>query len=127
MPELCRFYGIIIRMHIPDHEPPHFHALYSGQEALVEIDSLSVIRGRLPTRALRLVTEWASLHGDELWQTGNVSGVQNLSAKSTLWSDSHLPHELKTLLARGLSWGVARIRDGGGTLLVGVHSDCETT
>jgi len=66
MPELCRFYGIIIRMHIPDHAPPHFHALYGGQEALVEIDSLTVIRGRLPTRALRLVREWASIHRDEL-------------------------------------------------------------
>ena len=66
MPELCRFYGIIIRMHMPDHEPPHFHALYSGQEALVEIDRLSIMRGRLPPRAFRLVTEWASLHRDEL-------------------------------------------------------------
>ena len=54
MPELCRFYGIVIRIHIPDHPPPHFHALYSGQEALFDIDTLSVFRGGIPTRARRL-------------------------------------------------------------------------
>ena len=47
MPELCRFYGIVIRMYPLDHAPPHFHADYSGYEALVEIDNLTVIRGRL--------------------------------------------------------------------------------
>ena len=66
MPEISRFYGIIIRIHIPDHAPPHFHALYSGQEALFDIDSLSVMQGRISTRARRLVVEWASLHQDEL-------------------------------------------------------------
>ena len=66
MPELCRFYGIVIRMHTPDHAPPHFHALYSGHEALVEINGLSIIRGTMPPRARRLVLEWASIHQDEL-------------------------------------------------------------
>ena len=66
MPELCRFYGIIIRIHVPDHAPPHFHALYSGQEALFRIDNLSIMQGRIPARARRLVIEWASLHQDEL-------------------------------------------------------------
>ena len=37
MPELCRFYGIIIRMFWADHPPPHFHAIYGSHEALVEI------------------------------------------------------------------------------------------
>ena len=66
MPELCRFYGIIIRIHIPDHPPPHFHGLYSGQEALFDIDDLSVFRGGIPTRARRLVVEWASMHQEEI-------------------------------------------------------------
>ena len=66
MPELCRFYGIVIRMYFNDHGPPHFHALYGEQEALVEIDSLKVIHGRLPPRATSLVIEWASLHQAEL-------------------------------------------------------------
>lgn len=66
MPELCRFYGIVIRMYFNDHGPPHFHALYGEHEALVEIDSLAVIHGGLPPRATSLVIEWASLHQAEL-------------------------------------------------------------
>ena len=66
MPELCRFYGIVIRMYSREHAPPHFHAEYAGSEASIAIDSLSVTRGRIPTRAHRLVMEWASLHQDEL-------------------------------------------------------------
>ena len=71
MPELCRFYGIIIRMYYGDHAPPHFHARYGDQEAIVGIDSLAVIRGRLAPRASGLVIEWASQHQAELreaWQ-----------------------------------------------------------
>lgn len=66
MPELSRFYGIIIRMHFGDHTPPHFHALYGGQEALVSIDSLAILKGELPPRARGLVVEWASLHQADL-------------------------------------------------------------
>jgi uncharacterized protein DUF4160 len=50
---------------------PHFHALYAGQEASVAIETLEVLAGALPDRALRLVREWASLHRAELeddWQ-----------------------------------------------------------
>ena len=71
MPELCRFYGIIIRMYVRDHAPPHFHAEYSGHEALVGIDNLVVIRVHLPMRARRLVLEWASLHQVELREAWN--------------------------------------------------------
>ena len=66
MPELSRFYGIVIRMHFDDHAPPHFHALYGGEESLVEIHSLTFLQGRLPARARGLVVEWASLHQQEL-------------------------------------------------------------
>lgn len=66
MPELCRFFGIIIRMYFNDHDPPHFHAFYGEDEVLVEIDTLAVVRGELPRRALALVIEWAVLHPDEL-------------------------------------------------------------
>ena len=48
------------------HAPAHFHAEYSGQEALVTIETLEVLRGRLPRRALALVLEWAAVHRDEL-------------------------------------------------------------
>jgi hypothetical protein len=71
MPEICRFYGIVIKMFFEDHNPPHFHAEYGGFEAVVEIDTLAVIGGKLPPRALGLVMEWAAVHQEELillWQ-----------------------------------------------------------
>ena len=66
MPELSRFYGIIIRMHYGDHAPPHFHAIYGDQEALVSIDNLAILKGRLPPRARGLVVEWAALRQADL-------------------------------------------------------------
>jgi len=71
MPEICRFYGIIIKMFFEEHNPPHFHAEYGSFEALIEIDTLAVIGGKLPPRALGLVMEWVALHQKELivlWQ-----------------------------------------------------------
>lgn len=66
MPEISRFYGIVIRMYHNDHNPPHFHAVYGDEQALIGIHSLSVLDGRLSPRALGLVIEWASLHQNEL-------------------------------------------------------------
>ena len=66
MPELSRFYGIVIKMYFADHAPPHFHAEYADTEALINIETLATFAGRLPPRALSLVTEWAELHQDEL-------------------------------------------------------------
>ena len=66
MPELSRFYGIIVRMFYSDHPPPHFHAAYQGEEVQVSIESLEVIKGRMRRRALVLVLEWAALHREEL-------------------------------------------------------------
>ena len=57
MPEICRFYRIIIKMFFDDHHPPHFHAIYSDFEALIEINTLAVIGGKLPPRALGHVVE----------------------------------------------------------------------
>jgi hypothetical protein len=66
MPEISRFFGIIIRMYFGDHNPPHFHALYQDDCAEYDIDTLKVINGKLPNRAHALVLEWASLHRQEL-------------------------------------------------------------
>ncbi len=66
MPEICRFYGIVIKMYFRDHRPPHFHAEYSGHEATVSIEDLHVTDGRLPKRAERMVIEWANQHRREL-------------------------------------------------------------
>ena len=66
MPEISRFYGISIYMYYNDHNPPHFHAIYGEYEALIEIENLSILAGKLPARALGLVIEWASIHQEEL-------------------------------------------------------------
>jgi hypothetical protein len=66
MPEICRFYGIIIRMYFSDHPPPHFHAEYGEHEALISIEEIQLFSGGLPARAFNLVNEWAILHQSEL-------------------------------------------------------------
>jgi len=66
LPEISRFFGIVIRMFYSDHEPAHFHAMYGEYEALIAVDTLDVLRGSLPRRALALVLEWAMLHRPEL-------------------------------------------------------------
>jgi len=71
MPEICRFYGITIRMYFADHNPPHFHAYYGEHEAIIDLATLAVLAGSLPGRALGMVVEWAACHQDDLlnlWQ-----------------------------------------------------------
>jgi len=66
MPEISRFFGIVIKMFFDDHNPPHFHAEYSGNVALIDIRTLSTFAGRLSPRVMGLVIEWATLHQQEL-------------------------------------------------------------
>lgn len=66
MPEISRFYGIIIRMFYNDHNPPHFHVVYQESEAVIDINTLDIIAGELPGRALSLAIEWAVSHRKEL-------------------------------------------------------------
>lgn len=73
MPEISRFYGIIIAMFFDDHNPPHFHARYAGKKAAIEIESLHILEGSLPPRALGLVIEWASQHKVELYDNWELT------------------------------------------------------
>jgi len=66
MPEISRFYGIVIKIYFGDHLPPHFHAEYGFDEGLWTIESCKMFAGALPSRATALVAEWASLHQAEL-------------------------------------------------------------
>ena len=78
MPEISRFYGIVVKMYFADHPPPHLHAEYGSEEALLHIETLGVIAGNLPPRALSMVREWTSLHRDELrvaWE--KAKGLQS--------------------------------------------------
>ena len=67
MPEISKFYGIIIYMYIDDHNPPHFHVWYDDYQAEITIKE-GIVRGEMPRRALRLVFEWLDLHRDELME-----------------------------------------------------------
>ncbi|OGW64856.1 MAG: transcriptional regulator [Nitrospirae bacterium RIFCSPLOWO2_02_FULL_62_14] len=73
MPEISRFFGIVIRMYVNDHYPPHFHAAYGEFEALINIETLKIYQGDLPQRARGLVLEWAALHRGELQQDWSLA------------------------------------------------------
>ncbi|HEY0778167.1 MAG TPA: DUF4160 domain-containing protein [Gemmatirosa sp.] len=69
MPELSRFYGIVIRMFAEaggPHHTPHFHAYWQGQVAVVGFDPVGVLAGALPAKQRRLAEAWAELHQGEL-------------------------------------------------------------
>lgn len=66
MPIVSRFFGIVILMFWQDHMPPHFHATYGEDEALIDIHHAVVLRGRLASSRLKLVLAWAEIHREEL-------------------------------------------------------------
>ncbi len=65
MPEICRFYGIIVFMNYNDHDPPHFHARYQDQEITVEIQT-GIVQGTMSRRALRMLFDWSERYQEEL-------------------------------------------------------------
>jgi hypothetical protein len=69
LPELSRFFGIIIRMYVEPgapHHRPHFHVYYQNHTAVYSIDPIEMLSGTLPRRQQRLVEAWAELHQGEL-------------------------------------------------------------
>ena len=77
MPEISRFYGIIIALYYNEHNPPHFHAKYGEFSAEIEISTLKILNGELPKRAKTLVMEWADEHRDELMQDWELARQQS--------------------------------------------------
>ena len=80
MPELSRFFGIVIYMYHREHEPAHFHAEYGEYEITVDVAS-GTVTGYFPRRALNLVLDWYELHRQDLadnWQRAR----QHLSLKT---------------------------------------------
>lgn len=73
MPRISEFYGIVIYMYYGDHSPPHFHAIYGSDEAVIAVRSNRVLAGNLPGRALNLVRAWARLHREELLANWNLA------------------------------------------------------
>ena len=76
MPEISRFFGIIIAMFYDDHAPPHFHVRYGEQKAIIAIDTLTILRGQLAPRVRGLVLEWAALHKEELLEDWTLAKNQ---------------------------------------------------
>jgi hypothetical protein len=76
MPEISRFFGVVITMFYHDHAPPHFHAQYAEHRALIGIHDLALLRGHLPPRALALVVEWASQHRQGLQDNWELARAQ---------------------------------------------------
>jgi hypothetical protein len=66
MPEISRFFGMVIMMYYDDHAPPHFHVHYGEHKAIIAIEETVILDGYLPVRAFRLIAEWTSLHRGEL-------------------------------------------------------------
>ena len=77
MPEISRFYGIIIYMYIADHNPPHFHVWYDDYKATMTIAD-GIITGSLPRRVIKMVCEWLDLHKDGLMENWNGSLIMKL-------------------------------------------------
>lgn len=80
MPEISRFLGIIIYMYFNEHNPPHFHAEYNEHKASINIATLGLMEGKLPSKVMSLVVEWAQEHQDELlnnWKNIKETGQYN--------------------------------------------------
>lgn len=70
MPEISRFYGIIIKMYFNEHNPPHFHVEYQDYEAIVNIET-GELTGKMSRRALGLVYDWLDQYKEALLENWN--------------------------------------------------------
>ena len=83
MPEISRFFGIIIRMYYEEHNPPHLHAEYQGNKVVLDFKG-NILRGDLRSRvALRLAREWIDLYVPELEENWEVARTGNELRKIT--------------------------------------------
>jgi len=79
MPEISRFYGLIIYMNYKDHSPPHFHVWYGEYKAIVTIQN-GIIKGEMPQRAVRMIFDWLEMHRSELmsnWELAQSGEILN--------------------------------------------------
>lgn len=79
MPEITRFYGIVIKIFLTrEHNPPHFHAVYGEYNGTFEISTLNMIEGDLPKKAQTLVMEWAAQYKDDIMNMWNTKTLKKL-------------------------------------------------
>ncbi len=81
IPEISRFYGIVVYMFFNDHNPPHFKIKYAEFEANILIENGAIMNGDIPISKLKLVTAWAEIHKEELikmWNSKEFHKVEPL-------------------------------------------------
>ena len=83
MPELSRFYGIVIRLYYEEkeHNLPHIHAKYGKDAASIDINSGELLSGNLPMNARKLVKKWVLMHSQEImdiWETQKFKKIEPL-------------------------------------------------
>jgi len=78
MPELTRFYGLIVKMFFKDHAPPHIHVIYGECVAVYDIATQEMTEGDIPARGQSLVKEWLSLHSQDLLDIWNTQKFRKL-------------------------------------------------
>ncbi len=83
MPEICRFYGIVIKMFFKpkEHEPSHIHAIYGEYIGTFDLKTHQMTTGDLPSKAQELVKEWLNMYSDllqKMWDTQKVEKLPPL-------------------------------------------------
>lgn len=79
MPEITRFYGIVIKIFLTkDHNPPHFHAVYGEYNGSFEIETLDMIEGDLPKKAQCMIKEWGLKYRSEIMEMWNSKTLKKL-------------------------------------------------
>lgn len=68
MPTISMFRGIKVYINWREHNPPHFHATYGGEEVAILINELEVFEGSIPSKQLKMVLGWAAFHQEELME-----------------------------------------------------------
>ena len=81
MPEISRFYGIVIKMFSDEHNPPHLHAEQAEYRATFSINTGQIIDGTFPQNKASLVTAWILIHKDELFENWNLLAEGNRAKK----------------------------------------------
>ncbi|MCL2003433.1 MAG: DUF4160 domain-containing protein [Oscillospiraceae bacterium] len=73
MPTISFFRGIKIFMNWSEHNPPHFHATYGGDEVVVLINEIDVLTGGIPNKQLKMLLGWTALHQEELLENWELA------------------------------------------------------
>lgn len=73
MPTVSTFRGIKVYINWHNHMPPHFHAVYGGEDVIVSIKDIEVIDGEMPSKQLKMLLGWAAFHQEELMENWELA------------------------------------------------------